>query len=271
MRASIEYDHISHISWGEIGFSQHPESGWNWSRELDAPSLSARSKDLSGSWISLKALRLIPRLTADHHLCCCMLAHKHQNWKHQHWSPVVFTDEFLVSLYNCNGHARVFLRVVERLVDCYIQVTDGTCSHDDQSGRGCLELIIEYRVTFLNVVVRPGHRTVLCVATCCAGRCPGPTISIIFASVFKTGQYWHSCAWVQLADWAQPHLHQCKSVNLPVLFLLFTGCVSPASCRLLFYRDQCWLVFGWQAAQPGRCRQPSDSYRWLEFIIYDFV
>ena len=74
-----------------------------------------------------------------------------------------------------------------------------------------------------------------------------------------------------MADWAQPHLHQCKPVNLPVSFLLFTGCVGPASCRLLLYWAQCWLVFGWQAAQPDRCRQPSDSYRRLMTIVYVFI
>ena len=46
----------------------------------------------------------------------------------------------------------------------------------------------ERSVTFFNVVVRPGHRTVSRVATCWAGWCPGPTISIIFASLFKTRQ-----------------------------------------------------------------------------------
>ena len=49
-------------------------------------------------------------------------------------------------------------------------------------------------VTFFNVVVGPGHRTVSRAATCWAGRYPGPTISVTFASVFKTGQYWHGCA-----------------------------------------------------------------------------
>ena len=137
-----------------------------------------------------------------------------------------------------------------------------------------LSCVIIYNVcvTFFNVVVGPGHRTLSRAATCWAGRCPVPTISVIFASVFfKTGQYWHSSAWVQLADWAQLHLHHCEPVNLPFLFLWSTCCVGPASCRLLLYWAQCWLVFGWQAAQSGRCRQPSDSYRRLIFIVYVFV
>ena len=50
-----------------------------------------------------------PRLTPDHRRRSRMLAHRHQNWNHQHWSHVQFTDESIVWLYNCNGHARVFL------------------------------------------------------------------------------------------------------------------------------------------------------------------
>ena len=49
-----------------------------------------------------------------------------------------------------------------------------------------LSCVIIYNVcvTFFNVVVGPGHRTLSRAATCWAGRCPGPTISVIFASVF---------------------------------------------------------------------------------------
>ena len=99
-----------------------------------------------------------------------------------------------------------------------------------------------------NVAAAMGHQAVLCVTTCWVGQRLCPTILVTFASVFfNTGQYWHSWAWIQLADWAQSHLHQCKPVHLPVLFLLFTGYVCPASCRLLPYWVWCRLVFGWHA------------------------
>ena len=108
-------------------------------------------------------------------------------------------------------------------------------------------------VTFFNVVVGPGHRTVSRAATCWAGRYPGPTISVTFASVFKTGRYWHGCAWVQLADWAQSHLYQCKSVYLPVLFsfiyrlcrsckLLITPLLGPVLVGLRLAGRTTWLV-----------------------------
>ena len=108
-------------------------------------------------------------------------------------------------------------------------------------------------VTFFNVVVGPGHRTVSRAATCWAGRYPGPTISVTFASVFKTGRYWHGCTWVQLADWAQSHLYQCKPVYLPVLFsfiyrlcrsckLLITPLLGPVLVGLRLAGRTTWLV-----------------------------
>ena len=77
-----------------------------------------------------------PILTIGRHHHRHMLAHRHQNWNHQHWSHVFFADGSMVSLHNCNGHARVFHRVVVSLVDCCIQETDGILVHDDQIGRG---------------------------------------------------------------------------------------------------------------------------------------
>ena len=65
-----------------------------------------------------------------------MLVRRQQNWNQQHWSHVPFANESIVSLYNCNGRARVFSNVVERLVDCCIKETDEICAHDTQSGRG---------------------------------------------------------------------------------------------------------------------------------------
>ena len=119
-------------------------------------------------------------------------------------------------------------------------------------------------------MVRPGHRTVSGAATCWADWCPGPTISVTFASVFKTGRYWHSRVWAHLADWAQPHLHQCKPVYLPVLFLIFTGCVGPVSCRLLLYWARCLLVFGWQAMRPGwRLNIEMSSYQYRDPRVND--
>ena len=64
------------------------------------------------------------------------LAHKPQNWNHQHRSHVLFTEKFIVSIYRSNGHAVVFRHVVERLEDCCIQEIDGILSNDDQTGRG---------------------------------------------------------------------------------------------------------------------------------------
>ena len=50
-----------------------------------------------------------PRLTFDHRVCRHMLAHRHHNWNHQHWAHVLFADESIVSIYNCNGYVRVFV------------------------------------------------------------------------------------------------------------------------------------------------------------------
>ena len=66
-----------------------------------------------------------------------ILPHKHWNWNHQQWPLVLFDDESIVSLYNCNGHARVFCHAVKNLAHCCIQETGGIRRHDDQSGRGC--------------------------------------------------------------------------------------------------------------------------------------
>ena len=77
-----------------------------------------------------------PRLTPDHRRHCRMLVRRQQNWNQQHWSHVPFANESIVSLYNCNGRARVFSNVVERLVDCCIKETDEICAHDTQRGRG---------------------------------------------------------------------------------------------------------------------------------------
>ena len=75
-----------------------------------------------------------PRLTPGHSHRR-MLAPKHQNWNHQHWSRVLFAEESIVSVYNCNGHVQVLYHVFKRLVDCCIQETDGILGNDDQSGR----------------------------------------------------------------------------------------------------------------------------------------
>ena len=75
-------------------------------------------------------------LTPDHRRCRRMFAHRHRNWDRQGSSHVLCADASIVSLYNCYGHARVFRRVFERLVDCYIKETDGIRRNGDQSGRG---------------------------------------------------------------------------------------------------------------------------------------
>ena len=60
-----------------------------------------------------------PRLHFDHRCHSRMLAQRHQNWNQQHWSHLRFIDESIVSF--CNGHARGFRCVVERLEDGCIQ------------------------------------------------------------------------------------------------------------------------------------------------------
>ena len=77
-----------------------------------------------------------PRLTPNHRHCRYMLARRLHTCNCQDSSHVLFADESIVCLYNCNGHARVFRCVVGRLVDCCIQETEGIRRHDDQSGNG---------------------------------------------------------------------------------------------------------------------------------------
>ena len=67
---------------------------------------------------------------------------RHQNWSHQHWLHVVFADELVVSLYQCDDCARVF----EMLVNCFIQYSNEIRGHHDQSRWGWPGLIIEYRM-----------------------------------------------------------------------------------------------------------------------------
>ena len=82
-------------------------------------------------------------LTAGHQQC--MLAYWHQNWNNQHWSHVI-SVEFRASLYNHNGHAWVFLRVVERLVDCCILET---FVHEYlQCREACKNVTLVLRTTF---------------------------------------------------------------------------------------------------------------------------
>ena len=104
-----------------------------------------------------------------------------------------------------------------------------------------------------------------------AGWCPGPTILVNCLIVYLfIGRHWYNWDGAQLADWIRGHLHQCKPVYLSVLFLLFTGCVGPASFRLLLYWAWCCLVFGWQAAtwslSSAKWQLPST-----ECIVYVFV
>ena len=74
-----------------------------------------------------------PRLTLSHHRRR-MLAHKHHNWSHQHWYHVLFADES-INLYKCNGHGRVYRRIVERQRNCCMQETDEIRDNIRHSGR----------------------------------------------------------------------------------------------------------------------------------------
>ena len=94
------------------------------------------SKIFSSGWMSLGTFRPIPRWSPDHYRHCpCW--HRYQNWKHQYSSHGLFANGSRVSLYNYNWRAVRYVRhLVERLVDCCIQETDGIRRDDDQSGRG---------------------------------------------------------------------------------------------------------------------------------------
>ena len=83
-----------------------------------------------------------PRLTYHHRCRRRMLADMPPNWDHQHWSHPILDNECRISLYNCNGRARVFRRVVERIKDYFIQETDGIRRHDDQSGTDWLFVVV---------------------------------------------------------------------------------------------------------------------------------
>ena len=89
-----------------------------------------------------------PRLTT-YHRCRrrCMLAHRHQNWNHQHWSHVLFADECLVSLYNSHGHVRVFHHVVHGIREHRVVEAD-------------LGLIMEYlmRPALMVTLLGPFHQ-----------------------------------------------------------------------------------------------------------------
>ena len=65
-----------------------------------------------------------PRLTYEHRRQRRVWAHGYRNWNHQHWSHVMIADESRLSLYHCDGHARVRRHVGERLVECCIQETN---------------------------------------------------------------------------------------------------------------------------------------------------
>ena len=82
-----------------------------------------------------------PSLTTDHRWCPRRLAHKHHKLYSQPMSQVLFTDDFMVSLYNCNGHAWVFC-----LVDCSMQETNGICSTIIRMVEAEPELISECRM-----------------------------------------------------------------------------------------------------------------------------
>ena len=125
-----------------------------------------------------------PKLTLHHHRGSHMLAHRHQNWNHRHWSHVFFADGSIDSLYSCNRHARVFRRVVESLVDCCIHQMDfaGTTTRDPG-------LNIEYRMR--PVLIVPAWRPV-CQHVAAAMMSIGLSGALVWMSRRKSSCYWTS-------------------------------------------------------------------------------
>ena len=101
--------------WREIFFS-HDQQGANqvyWMSCL----FQQGPKTFRNSWISPGHPARCPRLTLDHYRHHRrVLAHRHQNLNHQHWSRVIFVDKSRISLYNFDGRAWVCCHVGERLV-----------------------------------------------------------------------------------------------------------------------------------------------------------
>ena len=62
-----------------------------------------------------------PKHTHDQHCQSRIWAPRYQKWNHQHWSLVIFADESMFWLYNCDGRAHIRQPHGERLVDCCIQ------------------------------------------------------------------------------------------------------------------------------------------------------
>ena len=106
------------------------QANWTPRRCLHGP------RTFSSSWISPKPSRPMSQTDSWPPLLPLHVGSQAPEVNRQHSSRAFFADESLVSLYNYNGHARLFRRVVERLVDGFIHETDGIHKHEDQNGRG---------------------------------------------------------------------------------------------------------------------------------------
>ena len=96
-------------------------------------------RHLVAAWYPSRRPVRCPGLTHDHCHKRCIWARMHQNWNHQHWSHIIFSDEFRFSIYHWDGRARVRRCVGERLVDCCIEEMYGNVGPSlmHQANRSC--------------------------------------------------------------------------------------------------------------------------------------
>ena len=102
----------------ELGFSQHPQSRWDPVGQTGRH-FSVRRVVAARYRRSTRCSRLIV-WPSDY----CIQARRDQNWNRQHWSRVIFVDEFRFGHYLCDGRKRVS----GRLANCCIEQTDRLCS-----------------------------------------------------------------------------------------------------------------------------------------------
>ena len=117
-------------------FSLYRESGWSWPDKLDVVSLLAQSKHVKYQLDIAQDIQYDaqtdsrptpPPWHVDTHPDTRTGTVSNGLMSYLPMRPY--------SLWNCNGHARLSCRVVERLVDCSIQEIDGIRGPGDQSSR----------------------------------------------------------------------------------------------------------------------------------------